>query len=237
MIWPVPNSFFPYTARVMNNRGSAVRSTASRQRGFSLVEVLISIIVLSFGLLGMVGMQAAALQSNREARLQSVAYGLAQELAEMMRGNKDVALLTAANPYMFNGNNVDGSTPLAAATPNYCLTVATGCPKDPGIANQTAIANAQMTEWLARVDAELPGVRVRICMDSAPFDGSSLPVWGCTAPAAAGANDPPLPLYVKIGWTQSSTNRAAGAASALVRVTDGSARPALVFPVTAGSNK
>ncbi len=43
----------------------------ARQQGFSLMEVLVSIVVLSFGLLGMVGMQAAALQSNREARLQS----------------------------------------------------------------------------------------------------------------------------------------------------------------------
>ena len=43
------------------------------QQGFSLVEVLVAIVVLSFGLLGMVGMQAFSLQSNREARLQGQA--------------------------------------------------------------------------------------------------------------------------------------------------------------------
>ena len=43
------------------------------QQGFSLVEVLVAIVVLSFGLLGMVGMQAFALQSNQEARLQGQA--------------------------------------------------------------------------------------------------------------------------------------------------------------------
>ncbi|HEY8905230.1 MAG TPA: prepilin-type N-terminal cleavage/methylation domain-containing protein, partial [Rhodoferax sp.] len=32
-------------------------------RGFSLIEVLVSIVVLSFGLLGMVGMQAASLHA------------------------------------------------------------------------------------------------------------------------------------------------------------------------------
>ena len=69
-----------------------------RHSGFSLVEVLISIVVLSFGLLGMVGMQAAALQSNREARLQSSAVLLARDMADMMRGNKTQALLATGNP-------------------------------------------------------------------------------------------------------------------------------------------
>lgn len=71
-----------------------------RAAGFSLIEVLVAIVLLSFGLLGMVGLQAAALQNNREARLQSAAVDLARELAEMMRGNKDVAALTSANPYL-----------------------------------------------------------------------------------------------------------------------------------------
>ena len=44
--------------------------------GFSLVEVLVAIVILSFGMLGMVGMQAFALQSNRDARLQSQAASL-----------------------------------------------------------------------------------------------------------------------------------------------------------------
>lgn len=46
--------------------------------GFTLVEVLVAIMVLSFGMLGLVGMQAFALQSNREARLQAQAAMLAR---------------------------------------------------------------------------------------------------------------------------------------------------------------
>ena len=57
------------------------------EQGFTLVEVLISIVILSFGMLGMVGLQAGALQANREAKLQSVGTGVARELAETMRGN------------------------------------------------------------------------------------------------------------------------------------------------------
>lgn len=202
-----------------------------RTSGFSLIEVLISIIVLSFGMLGMVGMQAAALQSNREARLQSVAYGLVQELAEMMRGNKDVGILTTNNPY-----RLDASSPLTPATASYCLNVAgSGCTGST-LADRTAIAQAQMTEWLARVDQELPGARVVVCVDAAPYDSTSgLPKWACTA--AAGGT--PAQTFIKIGWTQSSTNRdvstAAKAASSLVRTSSADSRPALVFPVIAGS--
>ncbi len=184
--------------------------------GFSLVEVLVSIVVLSFGLLGMVGMQAASLKSNREARLQSSAVVLARELAEMIRGNKALGILAAtANPYL----GTFSSTPLVATTPLYCLSVGTTA-----CASATAVANAQMTEWLARVDAELPGAKVAVCYDSAPFDANGIPQWTCGT-AAGGV------ITVKIGWTRGSTNRASTGADAL----DVATTPAVIFPVTAGS--
>ena len=71
-------------------------------QGFTLLEILVSIVVLSFGLLGMVGIQAMALKSNNDARQQSAAVQLAGELSDMMRGNQVVALglTTATNPYL-----------------------------------------------------------------------------------------------------------------------------------------
>lgn len=180
-----------------------------------MVEVLVSIVVLSFGLLGMVGMQASALKSNREARLQSTAITLARELAEMIRGNKTIGSLpSATNPYLGSFN----STPLAATTPLYCLSVGTTA-----CANATQVANAQMTEWLARVDAELPGARVSSCYDTAPFDASGLPQWACTAGTGR-------EIMVKIGWTRGSTDRSKSGTAALERATI----PSIVFPVTAG---
>ena len=113
--------------------------------GFSLVEVLVSIVVLSFGLLGSVGMQAAALQANREARAQSAAIVMARELGESIRGNKAEGFKSSSNPYF----GTFGS-PLTPTTSSYCLNVASGTTAyEPA----TAIANAEMTEWLARLDA------------------------------------------------------------------------------------
>ena len=197
------------------NRSAIPRKAG--QHGFSLIEVLISIIILSFGLLGMVGLQAAALQANRDARLQSVATTLARELAEMMRGNKDIAIAAVNNPYVGQWQTGDAWQPV---TQNFCLSV-TAAP----CANPNATAQAQMTQWLARVNTDLPGARVEICSDLAPFDGNGLPRWStCNSP-------PGGTVMMKIGWTRGSTDRGASGDAAFDRAT----RPAIAFPVTGGN--
>lgn len=185
-----------------------------RQTGFSLVEILISIVILSFGVLGMVGLQGVALQVNRDAHLQSTAVSLARELAEMMRGNKDVGLLASGNPYL--GAFISPLTPPLAS---YCLSVDSatcGTPAD--------IARAEITEWLARVDRELPGARVTTCLDTKPFDTEGKPQWICSAGAGAA-------VHIKIGWTRSSTDRSRGN----ITPVDLALRPAVVVPVTPGN--
>jgi type IV pilus assembly protein PilV len=199
----------------MTTNSLLYRSPGRRRRsaGFSLIEVLVSIVILSFGLLGMVGLQATALQTNRDARLQSSAILLARELAEMMRGNKDVALLASGNPYLVG----QVSSPLVAPTPTYCLAVGSTC------ATPAAAALAEMTDWLARVDAELPGATVSVCRDAAPYDSNGLPVWTCTSASAAD------PILVKMGWSRAS--KAVGAA--VDKAT--AVAPAILLPVTPGN--
>ncbi len=196
-----------------------------RHHGFTLIEVLVAIVVFSFGLLGMVGLQAAAMQANRESRIQSQATALARELAEMMRGNKNVAIKPAAadNPYL--GEFAVGS--LGLATPVYCLAVSNATN---GCTSAADVASAQMTDWLARVDAALPGARVSVCLDSAPYDSSGMPQWTCNA---TGANDI---MFIKIGWTRGSTQRDATGANAFILASGNSGRPGLVLPVTSGNS-
>ncbi|WP_440108094.1 type IV pilus modification protein PilV [Acidovorax sp. BL-A-41-H1] len=193
-------------------------------RGFSLVEVLVSIVVLSFGLLGMVGLQAFALQSNREARQQGQAAVLARELAEMMRGNKVVSTDpdAADNPYL-------GAFAVGALTMGtnaaYCSGAGTSTP----CTTPLAVARAEMTDWLNRVDTELPGARVSICFDAAPYDSAGMPQWTCNA---TGANEI---VVIKIGWTRSSTDRTKTTADAFERASDVNSVPNIIFPVTGGN--
>ncbi len=175
-------------------------------------------VILSFGLLGMVGLQATALQANRQARIQATAGSLAHELAEMMRRNKDVGALPATdNPYLGHYDPSDARP----TKPSYCLNVA---PLTTACSSATEIANAQLTEWLTRVRAELPNAYVRICVDSAPFDASGMPRFTCTG-TGAGAT-----TVIKIGWSRLSTNRSATGANAIEEGTV----PSLVLPVTPG---
>ena len=189
-------------------------SSSSRERGFSLLEVLISVIVLSFGVLGMVGLQAAALKSNRDARLQSEALGLARELAEMMRANPSVAT-QANNPYL---GDYQAST-IGTAPSSDCLNAGQSC------TDAEDIAKAQMTEWLARASEKLPEMRVHVCMDAKPYDDDGLPQWGCDAPATTSEQSI---SFIKLGWTREDTNRE------IKRVTDNGARPYIILPVTPG---
>ena len=59
----------------------------STQSGFSLIEVLIALVVLSIGLIGMAGIQQAGVRNNHNALLHSQASMLAYEIGDMMRSN------------------------------------------------------------------------------------------------------------------------------------------------------
>lgn len=189
-------------------------ASTGAQQGFTLVEILVAIVVLSFGVLGVVGMQAAALQSNRSARNQSTAVALGRELADIMRGNKDVALATStsSNPYLVA--NYTGTLPTITAN---CYTAA--------CTTTLAVAQYDMNQWLARVSAALPQARVVVCFDDAPYDSSSgLPQWGCNSSANQ-------TVVVKIGWTQQPL----AASAAPVQAAASDSRPGVVLPLIAGS--
>jgi type IV pilus assembly protein PilV len=66
------------------------------ERGTTLVETLVALLVLSIGLLGVAGLQMTSLQNNRGAHMRSQAQVLAYSIADRMRANRTVAL---ANGY------------------------------------------------------------------------------------------------------------------------------------------
>ena len=195
------------------------KSLAGAERGFTLVEVLVAIVVLSFGVLGVVGMQAAALQSNRSARNQSTAVALGRELADMMRGNKDVALAAtaASNPYLI----ANYPTTAAPTLSGNCFTSACTSP--------LAVAKFDMNQWLARVSAALPQARVVVCFDDSPYASTGAfagqPQWACSS----GSNQT---LVVKIGWTQKSLNTSSTGASQAAAT---GSQPTVILPLTPGS--
>jgi len=59
----------------------------SNQSGFSLLEVLIALLILSIGLLGIAGLQVTSKRTNFEAIQRTTATMLALEMIERMRAN------------------------------------------------------------------------------------------------------------------------------------------------------
>jgi type IV pilus assembly protein PilV len=63
--------------------------------GFTFIEALVALIVLSIGLLGVAALQLTSLRSNHSASLRSQATLLASDMVDRMRANRTVALAGA----------------------------------------------------------------------------------------------------------------------------------------------
>ncbi len=189
------------------------QSTCRQQTGFSLLEVLIAFIILSLGLLGAVGMQAAAMQSNKETRNQSIAASLARELADKMRGNHAIAIKTAAadNPYLLSTTLDNPSTATFSAPAENCFATACSTP--------TAVATWDMADWQNRLQNALPDPKFVICFDETPFDADGVAQWACS-------NTGDISV-LKLAWTNNDTKGKLQLSSAAV--------PMVVVPLTAGT--
>jgi type IV pilus assembly protein PilV len=62
-----------------------------RARGFTLIEVLVALVVLSIGLLGLASLQLSSLRWNHGASLRSQATLLAYDIVDRMRANQVAA--------------------------------------------------------------------------------------------------------------------------------------------------
>ena len=72
---------------------------ARRRGGFTLLEVLIAVLVLSIGLLGLAGLQTHSLKNNNGALMRSQAIVLAYDALDMMRANREQALKGSGSAY------------------------------------------------------------------------------------------------------------------------------------------
>lgn len=62
-----------------------------RSEGFTLVEVLVSVLILGIGLLGLAGLQNVGVRAGYSALQRSQASWLASEMADLLRANPEAA--------------------------------------------------------------------------------------------------------------------------------------------------
>ena len=121
------------------------KSTAAhRQRGFSLVEVLIALIIMSVGMLGIAGLYVQSMQAGRTSMFRHNAVTLAGDVADRIRANPIAGAAYAA------GGGVDSG----------CVAQGVDC-------SEPQMASHDIFLWTEQATASLPNGQVNITFDCA----------------------------------------------------------------------
>jgi len=150
---------------------SLQRAIRTQQSGFTLIEVMVSVLVLSIGLVGVAALQGVSLKNTQSAFMRSQATALAYDLADRMRAN-----VISAKTGLYD--------PGTAAKVTACKST-TGC-------TAQDMAKHDLAEWNAAIATYLPMGQGFVCVDSTPNDGASA--------ASAACDGSGTQIAVKIWW-------------------------------------
>lgn len=120
-----------------------------------MLEVLIAIVILSFGLLGLAGLQLVSLSGNQSANIRSTATTLAYDMVDRMKANM---VAVAAGNY----NNIAGADNQCQAV-HYDDVHAT-----PANCTPAQLAQDDVFDWGRTVAGTLPSGTATVCRDSTP---------------------------------------------------------------------
>ena len=123
-----------------------------QQLGTTLIEVLVSLLILSGGMMGMAGLQNVSLRANQLGYFRTQATTYTLDMVERMRANID-------------GVDAGGYNNVAGAATAACFTVA-GC-------TSAQMAGQDILEWTTGMAAALPLGDSVVCLDSTPNDGTT----------------------------------------------------------------
>lgn len=158
------------------------RSFHHSQRGVGMIEVLITLFILSIGLMGVASLQFISSLSNSDALNRSQAVMVAQQLSERLRANAVMSQvgdgLVVNNEYFNTANyNFDNLSCPGGGLPFACFCMAhpgsiPDCGNNQCSAAQLAVYDTYQTSCAAV--ANNPSVEVGLnCDDSDPADADS----------------------------------------------------------------
>jgi len=113
------------------------------ERGFTMIEILVSMGIVAIGLLGLAALQTTAQQAELESYSRAQALALLEDMVEKINANRYSATCFAFTTDTTNGVPYLGETD--SANPSNHFTPGTSC--------GTSSANNAMTSW----DSELNG--------------------------------------------------------------------------------
>lgn len=128
---------------MQNKSTSSTLKASGQSRGFTLVEVLVALVVLTIGMLGIAAVYLEGLRSSRMALLRTQAVVLAADMADRIRANR----------YVLAGAQVYDPASTVATARDACdktTDVTSTCSPAQMFANDLA-------RWQASVQNRLPG--------------------------------------------------------------------------------
>ena len=125
---------------------NSINAAKTRQQGFSLVEVLIALVIMSVGMLGIAGLYVQSLQAGRTSMLRHNAVTLAGDVADRIRANPRAGVIY---------QDSDGAD-------KNCVDNGTDC-------DESDMAEHDIFLWKAQAGATLPGGDVTITFDDVAF--------------------------------------------------------------------
>jgi type IV pilus assembly protein PilV len=123
--------------------------------GVGLIEVLIAIAILAFGMLGIAALQAAALRSSQSSINRNEAIAQSYAILDAMRANRSNALLGKYSMGTYDPDD-ESSTSWTCAVPEN---------------DGTTLASADKNEWMTRL-LSTQGLGPSACAIIEPVDGA-----------------------------------------------------------------
>ena len=169
----------------------------SGQRGVSLIEVMMAVLIFSIGLLGLAGLLVMATRSNHAAYLRTQVTFLAGSMADRM----------SANPVgVWSGSYNSSSYPVTAGTAANADCSA-GC-------TPAALAKSDQGSWSRQLTTFLPNAKAKVNCDASNA-GYAPAAWippsaSTSAPAATPGQIGMRPPYggtckMRIQWSEQGT--------------------------------
>ncbi len=106
----------------------------ARQTGFTLVEVLVALVVMSVGMLGIAALYLEGIRAGRTSLYRTAAVNLASDMADRIRANRNAGVAYAGTGPGADGDCVNG--------PNDCT------PQE--------LADDDWLDWSTQLDNQLP---------------------------------------------------------------------------------
>lgn len=145
----------------MQGRENFYQSMIDKQFGVSLIEVLVTALVLGVGLLGVAALQVSSISSNQEGFYVSQATSIAEDLAARIRASKvSTTLYYKSLDYRYDDYvNAYKSTDISCEQEDVAPPICRG--KDV-LCNLTAMAASDHWEICKIADATLPEGKVKV---------------------------------------------------------------------------